>query len=119
MRQFIAQPALLLDDFLITGSVKMLWLFAMGYNPPPRVMPAFVGDVSADCRMRALVRHLQHRHNNPLRQGEKPTDLDRAISWHTSTAVTLMQAFLLAAETYDSAAIELALPTQALRLYAP
>jgi hypothetical protein len=66
---------------------------------------------------RALARHLQHRQEHPLRDSEKPTALDRVLAWHDSPATVLIEAFLLASESYEAAARELGLPAEDVRLY--
>jgi hypothetical protein len=66
---------------------------------------------------RTLSRHLQRRKEQPLRDTEKPTPFDRVLAWHDSPAAVLIQAFLLAAESFEAAASELGLPAEDVRLY--
>ncbi len=99
---------------------------ALGYAVDWRVQVAHAvlapGSTNALSRIRdpdarALARHLQHRQEHPLRDSEKPTALDRVLAWHDSPAAVLIEAFLLASESYEAAALELGLPAEDVRLY--
>lgn len=71
-----------------------------------------------DADARALVQYLQRRHKWPLRDGEKPNRFDRVVGWKDSQAGALLDAFLLAADTYQTVAVELGLPVEEVVLYA-
>jgi hypothetical protein len=71
-----------------------------------------------DADARALLQHLQRRQKSPLKEGDKPTTFDRVIGWKETGSGTLIEAFLLAADSYESVAGELGLSAEEVRLYA-
>jgi len=66
---------------------------------------------------RALLLHMLRRQKVPLRPGEKPSLFDRVVEWQSSTARPLIEAFLVAASTYDEAAGDLGVPVKEITLY--
>ena len=79
-----------------------------------RIPWALVQDADA----RALVQHLQHRKQHPLKDGDTPRQFDRVGAWRDSPGAALIEAFLLASDSYADAARELGIPPEDVRLYA-
>ena len=71
-----------------------------------------------DADARALAQHVQRRQKWPLKDGEKPNRFDRVVGWRDSQASALLDAFLLAADTYPTVGAELGLPANEVALYA-
>ena len=70
-----------------------------------------------DADARSFLLHLQRRQKYPRKAGENTTVLDSVMGWKESSACTLLDAFLLAADTYADAAADLGLPINEITMY--